>query len=292
LYRTQYPTRSDEEFQCVSVSSGVSLLRYTGSAAGEASPSVHVRPVEHHASDISLIPAPGLQDSVLRAPGDYLIVRADRAGELDLRVRARRPGGSIDAQLELDRVALPLSRPSARSGFGLDILAHIARRGDAIFGAGDWICGPERPARIEGLEIRWPARPNGVSLFYSVTTGGQARRVSREYAIDEYAGTRGLSRPLIGVRFRLVGSRAEGLELRVEALFERCGVKSATGQDISLAGSTGNEALLGLRLAAEPVSRLPNAPRENLASKIVRPRNRVQVFRNPDLVSGSTGQTA
>jgi hypothetical protein len=279
LYRTQYSLRSGEVSRSITVDSGISLLRYTGGATRDASPSVHVWPGEYHGSDISVIPAPGLQDTVLRAPGDYVVVKAERAGKLDLHIRARRPGGSVGAQFELNRVALPLTPGFAPSGLGPQILAHIAHRGDILFDAGDWICGPENPARIEGLEIRWPARPDGLLLFYSVTSDGHEQHMPREYGLDEYAGTRGRSRPLSGVRFRLANLDGENMELRIEALFQGYGVRSATGRDVSLTGPTGREPLLGLRLAVEPASQVPHTPRQNPALKIVRPRSRVQMFR-------------
>jgi hypothetical protein len=289
LYRTQYSLHSGEVSRSITVDSGISLLRYAGSAARDASPSVHVCPGEYQGSAISVIPAPGLQDTVLRAPGDYVVVKAERAGNLDLRIRARRPGGSVGAQFELDRVALPLTPGTGPSGLGPRILAHIERRGDVLFDAGNWICGPENPARIEGMEIRWPARPHGLLLFYSVTAGGSEQHMPREYGLDEYAGTRGLSRPLSGVRFRLANPDPENMELRVEALFQGCGVRSASGRDVALTGPTGREPLLGLRFAVEPASRIPPT-RQNPALKIVRPRSRVQMFRATDPASGSNSR--
>ena len=265
----------------VSASPGVYILRYTSTASRNGAPLARVSALQAVDQAVSFFAAPGMRDTVLREPGDYIIARIERSSRLEMVLTPRHAGGSLDAQFELELIAPPMElreaameddlRPASR--VGMSILAHVARRGDLIADAGQWICGPDDPMPIEGVEIRWPGKPPKVELAYSVIVG-QARRSLPECEDGEFAGTRGQAMPVLGLRLRLHGANASRFEIRAEALFRASDVVSEKGRDVELSGPTGREPLVGFRLSIEPAE---------AATMISRPRRQgrhVQVFRN------------
>jgi hypothetical protein len=221
-----------------------------------------------------------MRDATLRGPGDYILVRVERSTRLEMVLTPHRAGGSLDAQFELELIAPPvtwreerlLTDLSDESETAIDVLAHVARRGDVNVASGQWVCGPDAPAPIEGIEVRGPGRPPAVSLAYSVIIG-QARRSLPECMEGEFAGTRGQATPVVGLRIRLHGPGASQFEIHAEALFRGSRIALERGRDVELSGPTGREPLVGLRLSIEPVE-IPKAIPRSRRGK------HVQVFRN------------
>jgi hypothetical protein len=210
---------------------------------------------------ISLVPVTDDLGRGLRSPGDYLLVHAKRTGAIDLTVSANRPNGSLEAEVRLERIAAieePQKKAVAKTSVKIaargiepevEILAHVSHRGDLVSAQGEWICGPDCPMPIEGIEIRWPNKPAGVSLGYEVAAGVRKRERSRELQVGQFAGSRGEASPLVGIKLRLTGPNAAHYELVADALFLGSQVDSRSGQEIFFAGSTGREPLVGLRLS-------------------------------------------
>ncbi|HKU98842.1 MAG TPA: hypothetical protein VJR58_26345 [Vineibacter sp.] len=173
-------------------------------------------------------------------------------------------GGSIDAELQLEPVsrlahggfnraephATPnVARTAATMVQDIDILAHVARRGDVIIPSGEWICGPDYPMAIEGLEVRWPRRPAGLEIVTTVSVSKNGIRHLPASLTGEFAGTRGRAAPIANLEISLTGERAKEFTLRADALFLGASVQSRSGRSISLTGPTGREPLVGLRLS-------------------------------------------
>lgn len=197
----------------------------------------------------------------LRSPGDYMLVHAKRSGAIDLTVSPSRANASLEAEVRLERIAAieePRKKVASHAPVrvaardmepAIEVLAHVSHRGDVLFAQGEWICGPDAPMPIEGIEIRWPNKPAGVSLSYEVAAGIRRRERSRELQAGQFAGTRGEASPLVGIKLRLTGPNAARYELAADALFLGSQVDSRSGQEIFFAGSTGREPLVGLRLS-------------------------------------------
>lgn len=252
---------------------GLFLLRYVASNAGNsttnpaAAPSIKVS--SHDAKDVELITWPGAAPNELLAPGDGLILRVSRDTTIALEVIPSRAGGSVDAELHLEpvsrlahggfnrsnEVALSAGRASPRIEVdGIEILAHVSRRGDVVIPAGDWICGPEYPMAIEGIEIRWPHRPRGLEITTSVSVSKNGLRNLPAAPTGIFAGTRGRATPITGIELSLTGERAGDFILRSDALFLGSAVQSKRGRSVSLSGPSGREPLVGLRLSIDGVS--------------------------------------
>ncbi len=255
------------------VTRGLFILRYVASSASNLATSIAAAPSikvsSHNANDVELIAWPGASPSELLGPGDGLVLRVSRDTTIALEVMPSRAGGSVDAELHLE----PVSR-LAHGGFnrssnvastvgraspeievsGIEVLAHVSRRGDIVIPAGDWICGPEYPMAIEGLEIRWPHRPRGLEIATSVSVSKNGLRNLPAALTGTFAGTRGRATPITGVELSLTGERAEDFVLRSDALFLGSAVQSKRGRSISLSGPSGREPLVGLRLSIDSVS--------------------------------------
>jgi hypothetical protein len=238
------------------------------------------------------MPVPGRSGDTLTAPGECILVRAERSGALELTVCASRPNGSLEAEVKLERIATAESgaaasaskstvRASVVSMPALQILAHVSRRGDVEARQGSWICGPDSPLAIEGLEIRWPDKPSGVELRYGVIVGRRNRPVLEERETGQFAGTRGQAAPLLGVTLALSGARASHYELRADALFQGAAVMSKTGREIAFYGSTGREPLVGFRLSILQTQENPELtqPPIKAGAVAIKQVGRVRVYR-------------
>ncbi len=243
------------------VGEGSYLLRYVSAGTASHPPVVRVKASPKDGKGISLVPVTDDIGRGLRAPGDYMLVHAKRSGAIDLTVSANRPNGSLEAEVRLERIAAveetrkkpapkaPVRIAARDAEPEIEILAHVSHRGDVLFAQGEWICGPDSPMPIEGIEIRWPNKPAGVSLGYEVAAGVRKRERSRELQAGQFAGSRGEATPLVGIKLRLTGPNAAHYELAADALFLGSQVDSRSGQEIFFSGSTGREPLVGLRLS-------------------------------------------
>ena len=183
---------SRERNHTMIVGEGSYLLRYISAGVASHPPNVRVRPSPKDGKGILLVPVTDDLGRGLRHPGDYLLVHAKRTGAIDLTVSANRPNGSLEAEVRLERIAAVeeptkptqqrVTRVAERDRDEepvVQILAHVSHRGDVISDQGEWMCGPDFPMPIEGLEIRWPNKPAGVNLSYEVAAGQRKRERSR-----------------------------------------------------------------------------------------------------------------
>jgi hypothetical protein len=295
----------EQRHHAMVVGRGLYLLRYVSAPADKSCPSIAVNQHPNN-RDITLIAAPGGSDTYLEAPGDCMVVRADAPGSLSLVAAADGLNTNIDAEIRLERIIgatqpeRAAQRPAAKQAQLQDdpgtisILAHVSRRGDVIVEPGEWICGPDLPLPIEGVEIRWPQQPHGVELAYSAVSGriGQKRAASA----GEFAGTRGRAAPLTGLEMSLTCKAGSEYELAAEALFLGAAIVSQRGRKLSFTGPSGREPLVGLRLDLVKVQSklLPRA--EPAAASEKRPPRKVRVYRSapgtPALINHNLVATA
>lgn len=231
---------------------GLFLLKYDASAARPDFPIVTLESDFPSANPPELITAPGA-DPVLVAPGDAMVVRVAQECSLTVRVTARRPGGSLDATVKVERVgaistapAASISAPAAARRAQTELFAHVSRMGDVKAAAGEWIAGPSLPAQIEGVAVVWHNCPADVQLRYGVTFGSRPRRQTDLVEAGSFVGTRGRAMPLVGVNFELIGPGAGRFQIVARGVFLGSAVVTAEGNRINMAGPTGGEPLVGL----------------------------------------------
>jgi hypothetical protein len=291
-------TRNIAQTKVVQLDRGLFVFRYVASAT-ELAPTINVACEHGSERDAVLISAPGYPVGALLRPGDALVVQAQKSARLSVQVRPSVPNGSLEADVSIERLGQSAeqeediartewSEASQSEGTNeLDILAHVARLGDISVPAGEWIAGPERPARIEGLSLKWRGPPPNLELKYAVRVGGRSSSLMWGNGDGSFVGTRGQARPLTEIRFELGGPAAENNELVIEALFQGATPIRAEGRNIRLTGPTGQEALLGLRVeladvsAQDEISAVTSAsPARAASGESKRTGGRVRVFRS------------
>jgi hypothetical protein len=208
-----------------------------------------------HRRHIELILNPEQGDGVLWQPGACLVVRATRSGQLLVEVTPSEAGGSRAATVKIETLTQgqPEIMSFDRAANDVDvermnILGHVAGIGDVFVGPDEWIAGPHAPARIEGLSIMWPDKPEGIDILYSVQLARPHVVSGRKMALGDYAGTRGRALPIVGVTIELAGPGASAFQLVGEAAFLGAPLMRMSGRQISASGPTGREPLVGLKL--------------------------------------------
>jgi hypothetical protein len=99
----------------------------------------------------------------------------------------------------------------------MDVLAHIRKRGDVGAKFGDWLGDKGSGLWVEGCAI---APTNGIPLSeieYQVVLG--RGWMSPWVEGGQYAGSRGMNLPILGLRIRLLGDAAKAFDLRYSATF-------------------------------------------------------------------------
>ena len=248
----------------VSVKRGLFLLRYAATGDTTRPPFVTVTSDERDGNRIVILADPDVEGNALTLPGDCLVVRALENATLRLEVTPSVPDGSVEATIQLERLtngAAEQRTTAARRKVSdpvpvgpveqkLELVGHVARRGDVAVGADSWVAGPVDPSRIEGLTVRWLNQPADASLRYAAISGGDFE--DAEMVEDgSFVGTRGRSRPIRGVAFEIVGRGASRYRLIAEGLFLGSLPVRSQGSKVTLAGPTGEEPLVGLRLSIE-----------------------------------------
>lgn len=240
---------------------GVVIVRYAASKSGRAAPSLVLS--VPHGSGAELIDLAERAEQTLPKPGTATVIRAQRDTVVSLEVVPVQPGGSLDAEIHIERMVVSAAEPERAAPFvpaapalvsadalaDFEILAHVSRRGDILAGNGEWICGPQVPMSIEGIELRLGRLAPDLDIMMSGASRSRAPVAFPVSPAGTFIGTRGRAAPLTTLSFSLIGRAAPAFQLSVDALFLASPIVSRLGNAIELSGPTGNEPLVGLRLA-------------------------------------------
>ncbi len=248
------------------VPEGLFVLRYVSSPDGLDAPEISV--TVPPGGDIAVIDASDSYarrgETVLGMPGDAVVLKARREGAVLITVVSTGARGRRQAHVGLERItnaprpavggmahaAMPMAE--AQLDDRLEIMAHVANRGDVTVKAGQWICGPQFPMAIEGLTLNWRGAPAGVDIVTTASLNDRGRRQLAPCSSGTFVGSRGRAAPLVALSFALTGPMAARYILSCEALFLGAAIVSRSGTSVDLMGPTGHEPLVGLRLSIVP----------------------------------------
>jgi hypothetical protein len=285
---------SGSQRKTIEVDRGLFLIRYASAADEAQPPRVNVAPDAASKRSISLLIHPDEKEASLWRPGACFVVCATAPGTLIVEVEPGPHCTSAAASVQIE----PLSQggPIAKGGptsmgqvtressrpFDLEItlVGHVAGLGDVRVNPGEWLAGPRAPARIEGLSIEWADRPADLTIRYSVATAKPNAASQRITELGGYAGTRGKALALIGVTFELFGPAAAQAQLNVEAIFLGSPALQDIGPRVVLAGPTGREPLVGLKISVERISAHAPGPLSPAANDFENPSKGIRVFRS------------
>lgn len=308
--------------QLVDIRKGLFLIRYATADDRVDPPSVEISIASGSERNLTLILHPEAREASLWQPGSCIVVRATAPGQAIVTVTPTRPRGSSTASIQIESLtqgAPPVHLKSSNrqmaneisfgdedvsldNGFGsgarrqsrgggsgdINILGHVAGRGDVTAASNEWIGGPSAPSRIEGIAIEWPDRPPGVELRYAVRYGKRNMMTAESKGLGSFVGSRGKALPIVGVSLELIGGSIDN-QLVAEALFLGAPIQRVAGQRIQLAGPTRQEPLVGLRLtmSARNTAAARVQPEPLPPATSARPGGRVRVFRGK---SGASAQ--
>lgn len=281
------------QIKFVKFNRGLYVLRYMAAEDNVCPPKIEVL-VDGGNNSIELFLHPDSRETVLWEPGASLVVCAESSGELEVHVIATKAGGSTAATLRVEpltqgdpKPGLGNPRGSAISDRGNDqghtssfrVLGHVAQIGDVCVNSHDWIAGPSAPARIEGISFEWLEKPENIGIMYSVKLPNQHPPSGEMMRLGEYAGTRRRALPIVGLVLEMTGPGAPKYQFVVEAIFLGSSIMRTTGQQVALAGPTGQEPLVGLRVGIEQTATPARgvSPRNKPAPPTA---SRVRVFRS------------
>ena len=261
-------------------------MRYATADDESRPPQVRVLVNPKYQKNLELVLSPDHDDAVLRRPGSCLVVRASKPGQLLVEVVPVGTDGSTAATIQIEtlsqgEVATNQRESTAEVDFAhLSLLGHVAGSGDVHARADEWIAGPGAPARIEGLLIDWPGKPDELDIRYSVKLARPHAASGRITELGGYAGTRGLSLPIVSVGIELTGPGASDFQLSAEAAFLGAPLTRKSGKQVAISGPTGREPLVGFRLRLDETS-MPLQPKLTPVTK-AKSSGRVRIFRSPN----------
>ncbi|RJF68726.1 hypothetical protein D4Q52_21335 [Rhodopseudomonas palustris] len=133
----------------------------------------------------------------------------------------------------------------------------MAGRGDVTVAGGQWVAGPESPARIEGVALIPEDGGSRIRVRYRVRYEDKklrdgAKNLNRDFvSLGEYAGTKRRALALVGIEIEIDEPYAD-YEITARALFLGSQVVEKVGSSVQLLGPTGREPLIGLSVAVTP----------------------------------------
>ena len=112
---------------------------------------------------------------------------------------------------------LPPQSSKLVTGFKFGILAHVKDKGDVWSLGSDWANSPGSDRWIEGFLVEPHEGIRRSQLRYQAILQGDL--ISEWTASGEFCGSRGQNRPIIGIRFELLGSAVDAVRLFYEGRF-------------------------------------------------------------------------
>ena len=173
-------------------------------------------------------------------------------------------------------VAAPAAASMQIGAHGITLIGHVESEGDVIAAPGDLLGDPHSLLRLEGFQVMWPDRPQGVDLAYNIVVeGGGALPMVKS---GKFCGTRGEARRIIAVTFALIGPQASQWRLDGTAYFSG-GYQVPLQSAVPLSGPSGLEHLTAVNLSAtldEQVGAQRNPWQESASTKVFKSNGTTQ----------------
>lgn len=238
----------------------------------------------------------GTHGAILRDSADCIVILIeDVPVELLVTAYLDHAGAEIPA-LKIDKVSLNTKETLAAmqastkcaqieiSSRGLSIIGHIERTGDVVASEGQNLGNIAGDLRLEGFQIMWPDRPEGIDLEYGISIEGLGAMPFVK--TGQFCGTKGEARRITQVTFALTGPLAKQFELDGTAHFSG-GFIMPISSGMALSGPSGLEHLTSIRLRAQPRAHL----KEN-ASTLWDESPRTKIFKAKALVPATSEKPA
>jgi hypothetical protein len=208
---------------------------------------------------------PRTHGSILRDGSDCIVMQVYEA-PVDILVTAYvELMGDVTPELRIDKIGLDAEtrpvvgapavapvQPIEIEAKGISIIGHIERTGDVVVGEGRQMGKPGSDLRLEGFQVMWPDKPDGVDLAYGLTVeGGEPGTM---VGVGQFCGTRSMARRVTEVIFVLTGARADQFRFDGTAQFSG-GFSASIRSGVALTGPSGLEHLTSISLRVLPVEK-------------------------------------
>jgi hypothetical protein len=253
---------------------GLYILRHPKTGLPPLSISRAAGKAEHN-GQIQAIYTPGTDGGVLRNGSDAIVMQVLNAPvELLVTAYLDKAGATVPV-VKIDRVQLDGGGESVSPQKsiqvppkGITLIGHVERKGDLAATPGKVLGDPKGEMRLEGFQVEWPDKPDGVDLTYGarVEGGGATPTVST----GSFCGTRNAAKRLVEVTFSLAGTNAQRHALKGVAHFSG-GYEMEISSGMPLSGPSGMEHLTAIALEVVPA----NAERSNKGAWEASPRTRI-----------------
>ena len=205
-----------------------------------------------HSGNIEVLSTPGTQGTVLRDGADCIVMQISGAS-VELLISAMVNAGELVPTLRIDQIALdslPVEPgPLVVAPVGISIVGHVEMKGDLVANSGETLGDPASSRRVEGFQVMWPDRPDGVDLAYGIAVEGVGAMPMTK--TGNFCGTRGEAKRITEVTFALIGPNADKFQLDGAAHFSG-GFALPVASGMPLGGPSGVEHLTALSLKAVP----------------------------------------
>jgi hypothetical protein len=241
----------------VTLQPGMYILRHPKTGLPPISISRAAGKKEHNGT-IHALYTPGTDGSVLRDGGDCIVMQVLNA-PVDLLVTAylEKAGAAVPAlkvdKIKLEEDALMSARASQITipPSGITLIGHVERVGDVVAADGQTLGKPESNLRLEGFQVMWPDKPEGVQLTYSARIEGAG--TTPTVGVGQFCGTRSAAKRLVGLTFTLSGAKASEYDLNGKAYFSG-GFETSIGSGADVRGPTGLEHLEAIQIELKPTA--------------------------------------
>jgi hypothetical protein len=209
-----------------------------------------------HNGQIQALYTPGTDGGVLRGGADAIVMQVLSAPvELLVTAYLEKAGAAVPV-IKIDKVGLDGSNDVAAQAKamevpakGISLVGHIERKGDVVAAHGNTLGDPKSELRVEGFQIEWPDKPEGLDLAYSARIDGMG--ATPTVSSGKFCGTRNAAKRIVEVTFALSGPKAAQFTLKGTAHFSG-GFSKDVQPGVALHGPTGMEHLTALELDAVP----------------------------------------
>jgi hypothetical protein len=238
----------------LSLESGLYILRHPGGGM----PGLSVTETPSNTGKFEVLKTNRANGMVLRNAAECVVMHVIE-GPVDLMVAALTDGPAVAPAIRLDRVTLEApagaAPAAAKAGSlrvqpkGVSIVGHVEKNGDVAAGPGEVLGQPDANLRVEGFQVMWPDKPEGVELAYSVSVEGYG--AMPVVGTGNFIGTRREAKRITEVTVALTGPNARKYDLTGTAYFSG-GFQVPVSSGSPLGGPSGLEHLTGIALAVEP----------------------------------------
>jgi len=280
----------------VQLQPGMYILRHPGGGM----PPLSVTRTPGCRGECEVLTARPQRGTVLEDASDCIVMRVG-AAPVNLLVAAFPiNGAAVEPAIKVDRISLeapaaPVAAPSAPAApklvikdKGISLVGHVELQGDVVASEGQLLGQSGTTRRIEGFQIMWPDRPEGVDLAYNVVIEGVG--ATPVVATGKFVGTRRQAKRITEATFALVGPNASRYQLDGTAHFSG-GFQIPVSSGVALSGPSGMEHLTGLglrvvpaaaRAAAKPANVWEESPRTKVFSaKKAAPKTKAATTKKP-----------